>query len=265
MTGVVRRWSAPLAGALSLTLMPLASLGSPALAAPGSPCSLDAVSLSLRASATAYGPGSRVHLTAAVTNRSSEACDVVVGGTSPWFQVTGPSGGVVWHTCVEAGAPRLCPMYLAARTIEPGQEFRAAATWDQLVAPATRGRDGSYLASVHWSGLATTATTAFRLVGVAGRPLALAAGDAGSTVAVRVGQRLTLTLARPSLYRWSAPTSSHPGVVRVISSTHGATARATLIARAPGTTQLRATGTPTCYPQCLVASRLVTITVTVTP
>ncbi len=81
-------------------------------------------------------------------------------------------------------------------------------------------------------------------------------GDAGRSITLRVGDRLTLVLGGTSLYLWSAPASSAPAVLFTVNSIGGGVARATFVARGAGRAQVSSTETPRCYPQCLMPSRL---------
>lgn len=93
--------------------------------------------------------------------------------------------------------------------------------------------------------------------------LLLSQDDAGRVMTLRVGDRLVLALARSTLYLWSAPISSMPVVLAPVNSSGGDIARATFIAREPGSAVLNVSETPRCYPECLMPSRLVRVNVVV--
>ncbi|HQU00734.1 MAG TPA: hypothetical protein PLG60_09545, partial [Acidimicrobiales bacterium] len=61
-----------------------------------------------------------------------------------------------------------------------------------------------------------------------------------------------------AMYRWSAVRSSNPKIL-----VEGSSRFVSFLALSPGTATLRAAGTPQCYPQCLLPSRLFQLIVTV--
>lgn len=95
------------------------------------------------------------------------------------------------------------------------------------------------------------------------RTVSVTPADGGRHFTLRRGDRLRLRLGGPSIYTWTAPTSSNPGVLRQISSIGGTSASALFVAAAPGTVQVTSVDNPNCYPLCLPPSRLFSVTVTV--
>lgn len=88
--------------------------------------------------------------------------------------------------------------------------------------------------------------------------------DSGRHFWLRRGDRLMLRLVGPTIYTWSAPTTSNRAVLRRLSASAGMTATATFRAVAPGAVQVSAVDSPNCYPLCLPPSRLFSLSVTVT-
>ncbi len=95
----------------------------------------------------------------------------------------------------------------------------------------------------------------------------LGEGDAGSTVAVRVGTEIVVDLGGASNFDiWTAVTSSDESVVRTRSSSTPAdgSSHATFGAESPGRTTLSARGDPRCYAQgCRAPSVLWRVTIDV--
>ena len=125
------------------------------------------------------------------------------------------------------------------------------ATGSNLRAP------GLYRLHVVFSGVAQLADAYFDVGPPLDAPRVFTEAQSGEHVTLRVGQYLMLRL-NEAVYRWSAVRSSNSNVL-----VKGSSPPVTFLALAVGTATLRATGTPQCYPQCLLPSRLFELTVTV--
>ncbi len=87
--------------------------------------------------------------------------------------------------------------------------------------------------------------------------------DASSTVALRVGDQLDVSLAASAPEQWSEPQATDAAVLVRDSASAG---QATFTAVAPGTTTVTAVSTSTCsVPGCFPPSRLIQIQVSVSP
>ncbi len=247
---------------LALALAALVVPGGPTAEAAVAGCPAPALRLVVGTAAAAYGPGVRIVIGARATNVSAAPCGLAVGATAPSIQIVGPTGRVVWRDCWAAGSPQPCPTVLVERVLRPGASLTAHAAWDQLIGPATRAATGPYRVSMRW-GPGAPATTTVRLVAASTRSLRLGLADGGGWYALVVGGRLAVTLEGSAVYRWTVPASSRPDLLGVVAGSSGSTATGTLVARSPGTAIVTATGTPACYPQCLLPSRLFRVTVTV--
>lgn len=87
--------------------------------------------------------------------------------------------------------------------------------------------------------------------------------NGGRTYTLHRGQALIVQLTGPTIYRWSEPMSSRSTVLRRTSGTSGHPATGNFVAAGLGRATVTAVGTPSCYPQCLMPSRLFSITVLV--
>lgn len=99
--------------------------------------------------------------------------------------------------------------------------------------------------------------------------LELTEADAGSTVALRVGDQVVLRLA-PGIGSWQAPTSDAPSRLRRVHADGGypqqGVAAATFIALAPGNAQISSTTDAACLhavPPCALPQQLFAVTVTI--
>lgn len=199
-----------------------------------------------------YPVGATVHVRAVITNVSSRTCSVVFGGTSPTFSIYNAVGKAQWSYCSSLVRPEMCPQYLRVVTLTPRARFSATNVW-QMTTGSSTPAPGMYRLHVTFLGAASPANAYFRVE----KPKVVTDTQSGGHVTLRVGQLLTIELSE-AIYRWSAVQSSLAKVLVEVSS-----APVTFKAQSVGTATLRATGTPTCYPQCLMPSRLFVLTVTV--
>ena len=263
MEGVRARGRVVVATILVLLALvePLASTEAGAASTPVAGCVPPFLALAASSPAEAYGPGVVIVLRVRATNVGSAPCALAVGASAPALTITGPTGRVVWRSCEVTGVPQPCPQFLVARVLTPGASLGAAARWDQLTGPSTRAAPGPYRVTARWGG--AVATTTVRLVAASTRALRLGLADDGGWFSLVVGGRLTLRLAGGTPYRWTAPTATPAGPLGAIASAGGEAAAATLVARRPGVVRVSVIGTPVCYPQCLLPSRLFRVTVSV--
>ena len=87
--------------------------------------------------------------------------------------------------------------------------------------------------------------------------------DSGRRFTVGVGDHVVIRLAGASIYKWTEPSSAHPSVLQRTSGSSGNPATATFVAVGGGRSEVTSVGTPVCYPQCLLPSRLFEIKVKV--
>jgi len=93
--------------------------------------------------------------------------------------------------------------------------------------------------------------------------IAVTQADSGHSYELRKGDGLVVQLSGPSSYTWNDPASSDQAVLQRTSGSTGAIASATFVALAIGQSEVTATDTPNCYPECLAPSRLFQVTVSV--
>lgn len=240
-----------------------ASLRSPR--APGVPTqgpSASCTNAQLRTAASTnrptYPTSATVHVRAVITNVSTHSCSVVVGGTSPTFTIYNPAGVAQWSYCSSLVQPEMCPQYLRVVNLAPKASYSTTNSW--AMATATNSNPpaaGLYRLHVVFSGVAQLANAYFDVGPSLDAPRVITGVQSGTHVTLRAGDYV---LFRPneSIYRWSAVRSSNPKVLVT-----SASSPVRFWALSVGTATLRATGTPKCYPQCLVPSRLFQLTVTV--
>ena len=210
-----------------------------------------------------YGPGATVIMTASVRNVSRTRCTIAIGALSPSFTVTDAKGRVIWNNCYAHDQPAPCPQYLIKRTLRPGGAFTRSARWDQGVG-ATRARvaPGTYYLQARFLSIGSGRRLAFVLTpNHRSRTITITDADSGHTYQLRRGDRLVVQFTAPSLYTWSEPLSSNQRVLRRVSGSSGSITSTVFMAASAGVATVRATESPTCYPQCLPPSRLFTVTV----
>jgi hypothetical protein len=201
-----------------------------------------------------------VHVTIALHNHSNIACSYATGPFSPNFVLTNSAGVTVWGSCWFGGGPAPCADYLLHRTLAPGATYRDRLTWDQrtghpdLAAPA-----GRYTFNTNFLGL-TLRPTSFVLAGPRSDIVTLA--DSGHHYVLAVGDLLTVRLLASPLV-WTTAVSSDPRVLISLPEMNPVAGLFVFRAVASGTARVSAVGNPTCYPQCLMPSRLFFVTVTV--
>ena len=206
-----------------------------------------------------YLPGTPVRITLALHNRATTTCWYATGPTSPSFRVTNAAGVTVWGSCWVGGAPTPCAEFLIRRTLAAGATALQRLSWDQrsgtpdqLVAP------GHYRFSASLEGMNASAVITL----VRPRTITVGVADNARRYRVNVGDRIVVSLPTTGLLRWGPVQVSNPSVLVMlpIPTPLGVTM---FQARRTGVATITATGNPTCYPQCLMPSRLLTITVVV--
>lgn len=212
-----------------------------------------------------YGPGSVVTMTASIHNTSNQTCYIAIGATSPSFIVDNSSGVEVWSNCGGAGQVHACALYLMLETLQPGATYTKTATWGQRSgAVATRVPVGVYELTARFDIVTGQATTKFNLTSLAPlRTVDVTLADSGHNYSLVRGTRLVVQLSGPAIYTWAEPLSSNSAVLKRTGGSSGSTSVATFVAETKGEARVTATGDPVCYPQCLMPSRLFTITVSV--
>ena len=225
------------------------------------PCSTALATLTATTDHARYRAGSPVRFTVTLHNRTVTACSYAIGPTSPSYRVLNAAGTTVWGSCWMGGAPSPCADFLVQRTLAAGATSRERFSWDQRSgAPDQLVPAGRYRFSVSLQGLG--ASTPFALV----RPhsLALGVADAGRHFTVVVGAQVSLTLPSAGVLQWGPVHVSDSSVLSIlpIPTPLGVTM---FEAAHAGVAVITATGNPSCYPQCLMPSRLLSITVVVRP
>ena len=208
----------------------------------------------------AYSPRSSVAITAAVRNSGPVACTISLGGTSPNVTIRGPRGSVVWAPC---GLTSPCPLYLAVTTLQPGASHVQTWRWNQRISARLAPR-GTYRVETRVGGASSSVTTSFRLASRTTQPTVVAdLSDNARRLVLARGATLVVRLAPRGLYAWSSATASARLGTRL--SLGGTSVLADFVGRESGGATVRATATPTCYPQCLMPSQLYRLSVTVAP
>jgi hypothetical protein len=202
-----------------------------------------------------------VHVTVALHNHSATACWFATGPSSPNFVLANSAGVTVWASCWSGGGPAPCPDYLVHRNLGPGATFRDPLTWDQrtghpdLVVPA-----GHYTFRAGLLGMKLRATASFVLTRSHNATVTLA--ESGHHFVLAVGDLLTVRLPTSPLV-WTAATSSDPRVLIQLPEMNPVAGYFVFRALASGSARISSVGNPSCYPQCLMPSRLFYVTVTV--
>lgn len=262
----VVRWSilALAVGAASVVAQPSWAASRSAALTVSAACPSSAINITVSTDRSRYGPGALVKVTALIRNTSARACTVALGPSSPMFSVRSLRGVTVWNSCGVKSGLAACPQFLVLRRLAPGVALRLDATWNQRSgAPLRRVATGAYRASARLASVNGESST-FQIVGAStARTILVTQALSGGHYVLQRGDQLIVRLASPSLYTWSAPTSSNEVVLHRSGATSGPSATATFTARAVGRTEVTAVDNPTCYPQCLPPSRLFVITVRV--
>ena len=252
-----------LVATLVLAALPVLISAPSAFAATTAPsaCSPTQVTLSATPDHSLYTSGSTVHVTVALHNHSAIACSYATGPFSPNFVLTNSAGVTVWGSCWFGGRPAPCAYYLLHRTLAPGATYRDRLTWDQrtghpdLAVPA-----GRYTFNANFLSLTLRATTSFTLTRT--RSVTVNLADSGRHYVLAVDDLLTVRLFTPPLV-WTTAVASDPHVLTSQPEMNPVAGLFIFRALAPGTARISAVGNPACYPQCLMASRLFFVTVTV--
>jgi len=226
-----------------------------------STCTSNQVALSATRDHLLYTSGTLVHVTVVLHNHSATACSFATGPSSPNFILANSAGVTVWAACWFGGGPAPCPDYLVHRNLGPGATYRDRLTWDQrtghpdLVVPA-----GRYTFKAGLPGPNLRAATSFVLT----RPhnVTVTLADSGHHYVLAVGDLLTLRLPTSPLV-WTTAASSDPRVLIQLSEMNPVAGDFVFRALASGSARVSSVGNPSCYPQCLMPSRLFFVTVTV--
>lgn len=248
---------------LVLAALPVRISAPSAVAAITTPstCSPTQVTLSTAPDHSLYTAGTLVHVTVALHNHSAIACSYATGPSSPNFVLTNPVGVTVWGSCWFGGGPAPCADYLLHRTLAPGATYRDRLTWDQRTGhpdlPAVAGR---YTLNATFPGLPLRAITSFVLTRP--RNVNVTVANSGRHYVLAVGDLLTVRLLSSPLV-WTTAVSTDPSVLIAAPHVNPVADLFVFRALAPGAARVSAVGNPACYPQCLMASRLFFVTVTV--
>jgi hypothetical protein len=196
---------------------------------------------------------------------SNRKCNVAVGPTSPSFTVTNSNGVVVWNNCYANDRRGACALYLVAHTLNPGATYAKTVAWDQRSGqPPARVTTGTYHLTAHLSAITGTHATKFQLTTTASsQSITVTQADSGRSITLHEGARLYIQLTGPAIYTWTEPISSSGAVLMRSVGSSGNIATATFVAKSTGRVRVTAIGNPTCYPQCLIPSRLFVLTVSV--
>jgi hypothetical protein len=204
-----------------------------------------------------YARGTPVTVTALVRNGGSTSCSVALGPSSPLVSVSS-SAGLAWRSC---GVSSPCALYLQRVTLAPGAFARRSVVWDQRVHSQLAARATYYVrASL---GPLTSAPVSLRLARATNQRTVLLTSLAPVTrVSMTSGASLVLALPARGAYVWSTPMPSGALATRV--ALGGTSTLAIYRATRPGLAQVSVAATPRCYPECLAASLIYRILVTVT-
>ena len=246
---------------VALAIGPLLDSGVVASSATPSSCTSAQVTLTASADQSLYTSGAAVHVTVALHNHSALACSYATGTFSPSFTVSNSAGVTVWGSCWFGGGPAPCAYFLRQNVLAPGATYRQRLTWDQrtghpdLLVPA-----GRYTFRANFSGLSLRTTASFVLARSHNVTATLA--DSGHRFALAVGDCLTVRLPATSLV-WTTAVSSNRQVVIALPEANSVAGLYVFRAVAPGTARVTAVGNPACYPQCQMASRVFSLTLSV--
>ena len=261
MRRVVRYLSILVAFAVAVITVPLLDVASVASSATPADCTAAQVTLTAAADESLYTSGAPVHVIISMHNHSSTSCSYSTGTFSPGFNLTNAAGVTVWGSCWFGGGPAPCAYFLRHNVLAPGATYRERLTWDlrsghpDVAVPA-----GRYTFRANFPGLPLRAATTFVLTKAHNVTATLA--NSGYRYALGVGDRLTVRLASTPLV-WTNAVSSDPRVLVALPLMNPVGGLFVFRALAPGTARVTAVGNPSCYPQCLMASRQFVVTVSV--
>ena len=202
-----------------------------------------------------------MHIYVTLHNHSAVGCSYDTGPFSPNLVLSNSAGATVWGSCWFGGGPAPCAYYLRRNVLAPGATYRDRLTWDErtghpdLLAPV-----GRYTLTANLQGLALVASTSFDII--RSHFVTVTLGDLGRDYALAVGDYLVVRLFDPPL-RWTSALSSTPRTVDVITEVNPVAGLFVFRALRPGSARISAVGNPTCYPECLMASRNFFVTVSV--
>ena len=247
--------------AVVVVALPLMSMGSVASSATPANCTAAQVTLSATADESLYTSGAAVHVVISMHNHSTTACSYSTGTFSPSFNLANAAGVTVWGSCWFGGGPAPCAYYLRHNVLAPRATYRERLTWDQRSGhPDVAVPAGRYVFTANFPGLPLRATTSFNLTRTHNVTATLA--DSGSHYAIGVGDRLTIRLVATPLV-WTTALSSDSKVLVALPETNPVGGLFVFRAVAPGTARITSVGNPSCYPQCMIASRQFVVTVSV--
>jgi len=229
-----------------------------ALSEPASSCAKAQLRVVASTDHPTYALGAIVKVRATIHNLSSKACRIFVGATSPTFTIYNAQGVAQWSYCSSLVKPEACPLYFRVVNLVPRGSFTTSNAWKPPMSPATsKELPGLYRLTDQFNGVTPVAESTFSVGSSSFAPLIVTDADGGAHVILRVGQGLDLRLAT-STYRWSTPSSSND---QVLVATPSSTT--TFLARRVGEAVISSTGTPNCYPGCMLPSRIFQVTVSV--
>jgi hypothetical protein len=219
------------------------------------------VTLSATPDQPLYTSGALVHVTVALHNHSAASCTYTTGPFSPSFVLSNSAGVTVWGSCWFGGGPAPCAYYLRQNVLAPGATYRDRLTWDQRTGhPNLPVPVGRYTFKANLQGLPLRTKTSFAIT--RSRSLTVTLVDSGRHYALAVGDYLIVRLLASPLV-WTTAVSSVPRTLIALPEMNPVAGLYVFRALAPGTARVSAVGNPACYPQCLMASRIFFVTVTV--
>ncbi len=246
---------------VTMSTLPVMLTG-PVGEASGAPsaCVASQVSLSATVERARYASGIPVHVTVTLANHSSHSCSFATGPSSPDYRIINGTGATVWGSCWVGGAPSPCADFLVQRTLPSGARYVDRVTWGQRTgSPDVPVPAGRYRFLVTLAG--ERAETSFALSGGAAVTVTLAGANRRYTLGL--GAQLAVRLPVTGLLRWTSAQSSDPAVVALVVPASSVPGVTVFRALHRGVARISATGNPVCYPQCLMPSRLFSVTVVV--
>lgn len=261
MRRVARCLTVLVALVVASAMMPLVELVPAASGATPSGCTPSQVTLSATPDLPIYTRGAIVHVTVSLHNHSAVSCTYATGPFSPNFVLSNSAGVTVWGSCWFGGGPAPCADYLRQNMLSPGATYRDQFTWDQRTGhPDLPVPVGRYTFKANLQGLPLRTTTSLAITRY--RSLTVTLSDSGHHYALAVGDYLIVRLLATPLV-WTTAVSSAPRTLIALPEMKLVAGLYVLRALAPGTARVSAVGNPACYPQCLTASRVFFVTVTV--
>ena len=225
-------------------------------------CVASQVTFSATPDQPVYTRGTPVHITISLHNHSRASCSYATGPFSPGFILTNSAGVTVWGSCWFGGGPAPCAYYLRQNVLAPGATYRDRLTWDQRTGhPDLLVPVGHYKFEANLQGLPLRTAASFDVT--RSRTITVTLADSGHHYALVVGDYLVVRLYASTLV-WKTAVSSNPRTLVALPQMNPVAGLYVLRARAPGSARVSAVGDPTCYPQCLLPSRIFTVTVRVT-